>query len=162
MLMVAAGLQTGCRDAGPRTVTFDPPYPEHAGDGGSIVAVFAGRVPCTLPHCDRLKVLLVVYGSSSVAESGSYWLALIGAWGNDRHVTQGRWTTQQGVPDYAQAKVYALDERAPEGFRYFWRVDADVALVLDDHLRPRVGDGAWGFMLSRDDAPYGPRTYMLP
>jgi hypothetical protein len=26
-------------------------------------------------------------------------------------------------------------------------------------MRPRAGNGAWGYMLSRDCAAYGPRSY---
>jgi len=28
-------------------------------------------------------------------------------------------------------------------------------------MRPLPGNAAWGYMLSRYDAPYGPRTYTL-
>jgi len=46
--------------------------------------------------------------------------------------------------------------------RYVWRVSDDVALPLDERMAPRPGNSGWGYMLSRYDAPYGPRTYTYP
>lgn len=84
---------------------------------------------------------------------------MIGTRGNDRIVTQGRWDIRQGVAGYPGARVVALDALADADLRYFWRVNDDIALVLDEGMKPRPGNSAWGYMLSRYHAPYGPRTY---
>ena len=57
--------------------------------------------------------------------------------------------------------VYELDASAPDDLQRHWRVSEDVLLPLDPGMRPLPGDAAWGYMLSRDTAPYGPRTYTL-
>jgi hypothetical protein len=79
--------------------------------------------------------------------------------GNDRLVQQGTWITLHGVQGYPDGLVYALDLNADPSLRNLWRVNDEIMLVLDANLRPRTGNAAWGFMLSRDCAPYGPRTY---
>jgi hypothetical protein len=107
-----------------------------------------------------LKVQLVLYESRTEKIPTTYWLGLIGTNGNDRVVRQGTWSVRTGVEGYPEALVYALDDRADEALRYYWRVNDNILLVLDEHMNPRVGNGAWGYMLSRYDAPYGPRTYI--
>ena len=92
----------------------------------------------------------------------SYWLGVIGTHGNDRIVTKGRWEIRHGVAGYPGASVVALDTEVDADLRYFWRVNDDIALLLDDRMNPRTGNAAWGYMLSRYDAPYGPRTYTYP
>jgi len=57
--------------------------------------------------------------------------------------------------------VYELDAGAPKDLQRHWRVSEDVLLPLDQSMRPLAGNAAWGYMLSRYDAPYGPRTYTL-
>jgi hypothetical protein len=102
---------------------------------------------------------LVLYEKPEDQSLSSYWLGIVGTSGNDRVVTQGKWKTLQGVEGYPEATVYALDSDGSVGLRYFWRVNDNILLVLDERMRPRSGDGAWGYMLSRYEAPYGPRTY---
>jgi hypothetical protein len=63
------------------------------------------------------------------------------------------------VQEYPNGLVYALDSHADPSLQYLWRVNNEIVLVLDPNLRPKVGNAAWGFMLSRDCEPYGPRTY---
>jgi hypothetical protein len=142
------------------SATFDPPYPEANADGDSIRAVLEGRIPCGMADCARLKVQLVLYESRTEKIPTTYWLGLIGTNGNDRVVRQGTWSVRTGVEGYSEALVYALDDRADETLRYYWRVNDNILLVLDEHMSPRVGNAAWGYMLSRYDAPYGPRTYI--
>ena len=71
----------------------------------------------------------------------------------------GTWAHDRAVPGYPDALVYVLDDRADPSLRRLWRVTDDILLVLDEERRPRAGNAAWGNMLSRDPAPYGPRTY---
>jgi hypothetical protein len=129
-------------------------------DGDSIRAVLEGRIPCGMADCARLKVQLVLYESRTEKIPTTYWLGLIGTNGNDRVVRQGTWSVRTGVEGYSESLVYALDDRADETLRYYWRVNDNILLVLDEHMSPRVGNAAWGYMLSRYDAPYGPRTYI--
>ena len=141
------------------TATFDPAYPETNANGDPILAVFEGRIPCDLPGCQRRKIQLVLYASGHQKTPTTYWLGIIGTSGNDRVVRQGTWDTRRGVEGYPEALVYVLDA-ADEDLRRLWRVNDDVALLLDDRMSPKAGNGAWGYMLSRYDAPYGPRTYV--
>jgi hypothetical protein len=145
----------------PTTVTFEPPYPQVNASGDPIRAVFEGRIPCSAPNCERRKVGLVLYEHSATRTPSTYWLGLIGLTGNDRIVIQGTWTIRQGVKDFPEAVVYELDASAPDDLQRHWRVSEDVLLPLDQSMRPLAGNAAWGYMLSRYDAPYGPRTYTL-
>lgn len=157
-LTVLLALLSACQE---RLVseTFDPPYPETNASGDPIRAVFEGRVPCSIANCEKLKVGLVLYESRKDKAPTTYWLGVIGVSGDDRIVTQGAWGIRRGVKGYPQAPVYALDQHADDGLRYFWRASDDILLVLDPDMNPKAGNAAWGYMLSRYDAPYGPRTY---
>jgi hypothetical protein len=145
----------------PTTVTFEPPYPQVNAAGDPILAVFEGRIPCSSSNCERRKVGLVLYDHSATRIPSTYWLGLVGLTGNDRIVIQGTWTIRKGVKDFPEAVVYELDASAPDDLQRHWRVSEDVLLPLDRSMRPLAGNAAWGYMLSRYDAPYGPRTYTL-
>jgi hypothetical protein len=150
----------GCAHSNPVQTTFDPAYPERNGAGDPIVAVFEGRIPCTTQACEMRKVELVLYGRDHGQKPTTYWLGQLRVgMGNDRLVQQGAWAIRRGVRGYPDGLMYALDSSADPSLQYFWRVNDDIVLVLGPNLRPRVGNAAWGFMLSRDCAPYGPRTY---
>jgi hypothetical protein len=145
----------------PTTVTFEPPYPQVNAAGDPILAVFEGRIPCSSPNCERRKVGLVLYEHSATRTPSTYWLGLVGLTGNDRIVIQGTWTIRKGVKEFPEAVVYELDAGAPDDLQRHWRVSKDVLLPLDQSMRPLPGKAAWGYMLSRYAAPYGPRTYTL-
>jgi hypothetical protein len=141
--------------------TFDPPYPERSSAGDPILAVFVGRIPCVVNGCNMRKIELVLYGRDDGRVPTTYWLGQVGVgMGNDWLVQLGTWTDRRGVQGYPDAFVYVLDTNADPSLRYLWRVNEEVVLVLDQSMRPRAGNGAWGFMLSRDCTPYGPRTYL--
>jgi hypothetical protein len=138
--------------------SFDRPYPERNSAGDPILGDFLGRIPCALEGCKMRKVELVLYGSEEVPTT--YWLGQVGVgMGNDRLVQQGTWTRRRGVEEYPGAIVYALDSSADPSLQYWWRVNDEILLELDPTMRPKAGSGAWGFMLSRDCAPYAPRSY---
>jgi len=148
----------GCAHQNAAQETFDPPYPELNRTGDPIVAVFAGRIPCAVPGCEKLKVELVLYGRDAGRIPTTYWLGQVGI-GNERRVQQGTWTTYRGLQNYPNGLVYQVDTSADPSLQNFWRVSDDIILVLDWNLRPKVGNAAWGFMLSRDCSPYGPKSY---
>jgi hypothetical protein len=159
---VAAGALFAWHQAGNRdlTFTFDPPYPETNADGDPILAVFEGRIPCSLEGCEKMKVGIVFYGKSATGAPSTYWLGTVAvALGNERAVTTGTWTIGRGVQAYPDAPVYELDSAAPAELRWFWRVSDDILLPLDQDRTPKAGNSGWGTMLSRNAAPYGPRTY---
>jgi len=104
---------------------------------------------------------LVLYEHAATKTPSTYWLGVIGLIGNDRIVIQGAWTIRKGAKDFPEAVVYELDASAPDDLQRHWRVSEDVLLPLDQSMRPLAGNAAWGYMLSRYDAPYGPRTYTL-
>ena len=140
--------------------TFEPPFPERNAHGDPILASFVGRIPCTREGCDKLKVWLVLYHDAATHAPATYWLGVVpGPVGGERVVSTGSWTVRRGVAGYPEAQAYVLDEHAEGHPRHFWRVNDDILLVLDPDLHPKPGNGAWGYMLSRDAAPYGPRTY---
>jgi NlpE-like protein len=139
------------------SATFDPPYPETNARGDPIRAVLEGRIPCS--DCEKLKVQLVLYENRKEKTPTTYWLGMVGRSGNDRVVIQGSWEIRRGVEGYPEALVYALDQHADEDLRYFWRINDNILLLLDRRMSPKAGNAAWGYMLSRYDAPYGPRTY---
>jgi hypothetical protein len=150
----------GCVHGSPVQTTFDRPYPERNSAGDPIVAVFDGRIPCAVQGCEMRKVELVLYGRDAGRIPTSYWLGQVEVgMGNDRLVQQGAWSTRRGLQEYPDGLVYQLDSSADPTLQYLWRVNDEILLVLDQNLRPKVGNAAWGFMLSRDCAPYGPRTY---
>jgi hypothetical protein len=151
---------TGCTHSDIVQISFDPPYPERNASGDSVFAVYEGRTPCSAEGCEKLKVALVLYRNPATQAPTTFWLGRIGVGqGNDRIVTQGTWSVLHGVQDYPEAVVYALDAGTDAELRYFWRVNEDILLVLDQNMRPKAGNAAWGYMLSRYAAPYGPRTY---
>lgn len=153
-------LSVGCASSGPIQTTFDRPYPARNAAGDPIVAVFLGRIPCASHACEMRKVELVLYGREQGLVPTTYWLGQVGVGsGNDRVVEEGAWSGRRGVPDHPGALVYALDAPADRSLQYLWRVSDAVVLVLDQSMTPRPGNAAWGYMLSRDCAPYGPRTY---
>jgi hypothetical protein len=147
-----------CVHSNPVQTTFDPPYPERNAAGDPILGVFVGRIPCAIVGCEMRKVEVVFYGSEQVPST--YWLGQVGVGlGNDRLVQQGTWTGRRGVQAYPDASVYVLDNNADPSLQYFWRINDEILLLLDANMRPRAGTAAWGSMMSRDCAPYGPRTY---
>jgi len=157
--MLAVSL-SACYSTKPAQTTFDRPYSEKNRAGDPIVAVYFGRIPCAAQGCEMRKVELVLYGREAGRFPTSYWLGQVGVGqGNERVVSEGTWTVRQGVTDYPQALVYALDANADPTLRYLWHVNDEVVLVLNAEMRPRAGNGAWGYMLSRDCAAYGPRSY---
>jgi hypothetical protein len=162
---IALGLAFALLQSGylhrPRAVVFAPPYPEVNASGDPILVDFGGRIPCHVANCERLKLELVLYHDLKDRSPTSYWLGLVGTHGNDRVVMQGKWTIRQGVEKYPDAMVYALDSKAPAELRYYWLVNDNILLPLDQTMSPKVGNGAWGYMLSRINEPYGPRTYVM-
>ena len=139
--------------------SFLPPYPEANASGDPILAVFEGRIPCAAAECEQMKLGLVLYHNADTKAPTTYWLGLIAVGkGNNRVVTQGTWAIRHGVADYPEAEVYELDANTDLDHRHYWRVNEDILLPLDEKMSPRVGNAAWGFMLSRYAGPYGPRT----
>ena len=59
------------------------------------------------------------------------------------------WVYYAGTQLDSLAIVYHLDSNAPEKFKVFWKVSADLLFILDDNLLPRVGDAGYGYELNR-------------
>jgi len=149
--------------ARPRFVTFDPPYPKTNAAGDGILAAYAGRVPCEIPQCNMMKLALVLYHDRATGHPTTYWLGYIGVGDgdNERTVREGRVKVRTGIAGYPAANVYELDANSGSDLRLYWQVNEDILLPLDNRRNPKIGNAAWGFMLSRDRTPYGPRTYQL-
>lgn len=160
VLSVLITLLAGCAHHQPVRTTFDPPYPERNDAGEPIVAAFFGRIPCAVARCEMRKVELVLYGREPGQVPPTYWLGQVGVGsGNERIVETGTWKGKRGLQGYPDGYVYVLDSPTDRSLRYLWRVNDEVLLVLDESMRPKAGNAAWGYMLSRECAPYGPRTY---
>lgn len=161
--IAACLLLAGCTHAGMREATFAPAYPEFDRQGDPILGVFGGRIPCQANSDDQIKLTLVLYRNREARSAGSYWMGTVDLC-EIRHSdtpveTQGSWQLRQGAKDYPGAIVYELDTNARSDLRRFWQINDNILLPLDDSLSPKVGNAAWGYMLSRDTAPYGPKTY---
>ncbi len=132
---------------------FEPPT------GSTQYAVFQGRTPCG--DCQLVKMSLTLFRSSDGIPT-AYRLArsFVGK-GNDRYVTEGEW---KSVSAGGHPVVYQLDanspadlasygDRAPPGVgspvAAFLPIGDDILLLLDQNFKPRVGDGAFSFTLSR-------------
>ena len=70
--------------------------------------------------------------------------------GNERHVTLGAWTTSVGSKVDPAATVATL-AGSPGEFAHFQQVGANLRLMLDGNLEPRVGDAVHSFTLSRTE-----------
>lgn len=139
---------------------FYPPYPEFNSSGDPILVVFHGRIPCTAPNCEKEKISLVLYQHRDTKTPSTYWLGrVLVDGGNNRLVTQGAWSIGRGIEGYADAEVYLLDSNTILDFRNYWRLNENILLPLDHSLKPKVGNSAWGYMMSRDSSLYGPKTF---
>jgi hypothetical protein len=150
----------GCVRSREMVATFAPPYPEANEGGEPIYAVFEGRVPCSTDDNDKLKVSLVLYQRRDTKVPVAYWLGVVGCGQGDKStVRQGALHLSQGTKEFSDARVYELDANSIPELRLLWQVNENILLPLDDNRSPRVGNAAWGYMLSRYGKPYGPRTY---
>ena len=57
---------------------------------------------------------------------------------------------------YPEATLYELDANADAALRLYWRVNDEILLPVDEGRTPKAGNAGWGYMLSRNAAPYGP------
>ncbi len=150
MLPAGAGLCWSFAPAKQPTV-FPPPWPAKNAHGDPLLVVFQGRIPCVgVPNCEKVKTAVALYGDRESKTPRTYWLGRVqvGA-GDDRLVSEGVVRESRGVKGYPDGLVYELDGHAPEEFRYFWRLNEDILLPLDKDTKPKVGNAAWGYMLSR-------------
>jgi hypothetical protein len=124
----------------PRLVTtsFDPPYPKTNVRGDPVLAVLEGRIPCATAACNMWKVTLVLYETKQEKAPETYWLGVLGTHGNDRVVFQGNWVIRHGVTGYPDALAYMLDSNTDGDLRFFWRVDDDIVLPLDEGMSPKA------------------------
>lgn len=161
LAMISALALISCSHRVAVPTTFYPVYPERNAAGDPIVAVFEGRIPCAdSDACAMRKVSLVFYARDHGRVPTTYWLDQVKVGlSNDRLVHTGPWSIRAGVQGYPDGVVYALDSAADPSLQSFWRVTDDIVLVLDPAGRPKSGNAAWGFMLSRNCARYGPRHY---
>lgn len=144
--MVAAGLLVigGC------SAESAVPPPSREPPSGSVrLGVFEGKVPCS--DCNKVKVRLTLHRDAQTLAPTSYVLERINV-GNDdaRLITEGTWTTAVGSPVDERLAVAVL-ATAPPGFTRYLMLGANLLLVLDDKLEPRVGNALYSFTLSRTE-----------
>lgn len=135
--------------AGCTQETPPPPLPPVTPPAGSeLYGVFEGKTPCE--DCERVKLWLVLHRSLQDQSPTRYILGRIYVGrGNERHITEGRWTSSTGTPTDADAVVYRLDAASPDELSRYLPIGPNILLVLDPNLEPRVGDASHSFALSR-------------
>jgi len=139
---------SGCSILAKTPTTFPPWYPVVNNNGDPIFAVFEGRIPCT--DCQVIKLGLALYEDPKTNTPTTYEMSrLFVGKGNDRTVNEGKWLITSGTKLDPQAVVYQLDSNAPQEFRSFWAIDQDILFILDQAMNPRVGNGAWSYVLDR-------------
>lgn len=150
-------MATACAgSASSRDIYLSNPF---AVPGGSIqYGTFDGRTPCG--DCQLVKIRLTLYRLSDGTPTTYRLARLYVGRGNDRYITEGEWKSVSagGYPVIYQldanspADLASFGERAPRGaggVATFLPVGEDILLLLDQNLKPRVGDGAFSFTLSR-------------
>lgn len=142
---------------------FPPWYPAVNENGDPAVADFENHTLCPLDAastCNRMKFGIVFYRDPQTQAPTTYIMSRLFVGVDDvRHVSQGTWTVTHGTKLDPQAIVYQLDSNAPQEFRSFWAVDEDILFILDQDMKPRLGDGAYGYVLNR--IPLG-HLYIVP
>lgn len=114
----------------------------------SVLGVFEGRIPCA--GCERVKVRLILRQDPATKKPTTYVLERINVGeGDARHITNGTWEVSRGTQVDPGATVYRLSAEAPDGFRFYQAVDANILLFLDEDMRLKVGDASHGFTLSK-------------
>jgi hypothetical protein len=128
--------------------TPPPWYPETNPRGDTVAAVFESRIPCD--DCEKIKFAIALYRDQATDEPSTYLMARVYvARSDERLLNHGTWAVARGMALDSQALVYRLDPSSPAEFRAFWAIGQDILFILDDSLRPRVGDGGYSFALSR-------------
>jgi hypothetical protein len=123
-----------------------PWYPETNPRGDTVAAVFENRIPCD--DCEKIKFAIAHYRDQATDEPSTYLIAQVHvARSDERLLNHGTWAVERGKVD-SQALLYRRDTSSPAEFRAFWAIGQDIRFILDDSLRPRVGDGGYSFALS--------------
>ena len=131
----------GSQDAAP------PPSPTTIPEA-ALVGVFEGRFPCA--DCERLKTSLTLLQdpTSNVPTTYERREVFVGR-DNTVHDTRGAWRIRRGASTDADAIVLELDPDESESLVHYLKVDENILLLLDEQLRPRVGNASHSFTLSR-------------
>jgi hypothetical protein len=140
--MAALALLAGCgAGAEPARAPFPPPDIA----GGALVGLFEGKFPCDT--CVKIKTALLLLQDPANGSPTRYLLRQLFV--SEPIDTAGSWTIRRGTAGDPAAAVCELrpDDAGPP-IRY-QRVGADILLLLDEALRPRVGNAAYSFTLSR-------------
>jgi hypothetical protein len=163
LVLVFGFMQKNSHDA---ATEFGPWYPMQNENGDPAVADFENHIPCVttgnqpIKKCDRMKFGLVLYRDAKTKAPTTYIMSrvYVGV-SSERSVNKGAWEVTKGNGLDAQAVDYKLDANAPEEFRNFWAIGDDILFILNDDLKPRVGDAAYGYALNR--IPLG-QVYRVP
>ncbi len=148
MMMTAlllAGVCTTLAGCGSEPDAQRAPFPPADIAEGSLMGIFEGKFPCD--SCVKIKTALVLLQDAATDSPTRYLLRQLFV--SEPIDTAGGWTITRGTADDPDAAVCELhpDDGGPP-IRY-QRVGRDILLLLDDALRPRVGNAAYSFTLSR-------------
>jgi NlpE N-terminal domain len=141
VLLLTAMFPSACgsEDAAPSPTAI----PEAA-----LVGVFEGRFPCA--DCERLKTALTLLQdpTSKVPTTYARREVYVGR-GDTAYDTRGVWRIHRGASTDPDAIVIELDPDESESLVHYLKVDDNILLLLDEQLRPRVGNASHSFTLSR-------------
>jgi hypothetical protein len=121
--------------------------------GESVLGVFEGRTPCgpialqftnfPAQHCEQVKWKLTLYREAISGAPTRY------EFKGSRGARRGAWTIVHGTARNRDATVYRLAFGTHGGAVSFQAVDDRVLLLLDNDMRPLVGDASWSYTLNR-------------
>jgi NlpE N-terminal domain len=127
-----------------------PPWPPpEAIPEGTMVGMFEGKFPCA-DGCEKVKTALLLLQDPVSRAPTRYLQRQIGVGqGNSADDTTGVWRLRQGTKTDADATVCELQPDGGRPLIHYLKVDDNILLLLDEQLRPRVGNASYSFTLSR-------------
>jgi hypothetical protein len=128
-----------------------PWYPETNLNGDSIYGAFENKLPCSDQGCAKIKFALAVYKNAQTNSPTTYLMArvYVARDENGRITNNGDISISTGIPSDATVTVYNLTSGAPDEFKHFWKINDDLLFILDNDLKPRIGNAEYGYVLNR-------------
>ena len=125
--------------------TFMPPFPPEEIPADALVGIFEGKFPCET--CVKIKTALVLLQEPATGNPTRYLLRQNQTGAPED--SEGSWRIRRGSRFDPGAVVYELQPPGSPVTIDYLTVGPDILLLLDEQLRPRVGNAAYSFTLSR-------------
>lgn len=142
LMLLAGACGAGPQEAGPPALPIPP--------ADALFGVFEGRVPSGPDGLQKTKIALTLLRDPALKTPTEAWMQWIPVPPDEivRHVWRGTWRLEKGTPHDDRAPVIVLSD-SPAGLGAFQAVGGSLLLGLDADRRPRVGNAAWNYTLSR-------------